>query len=333
MRPHHPAMLAFVLWLAPAQAQVTSGMPIPASEHVLDTAVVRMPGPGMWKIRNGDNVLWVLGTVSPLPAGMAWNASKVRAIVREADAMISAPSVVVGADIGFFGKLALLPSLIGVRANPDGRKLSEVVPAPLYARWSVLKQRHMGRDDSVENWRPIFAAGKLYDEATRRIGLSGRDVVYAEINEAMKARGLKPVNVSARIKIANPKAVVKEFKGARFADIECFEKTLDRVEMDLPVLAARANAWATGDVQALTTLRHPDLGDVCERAMLGGQFAAKYGMDALEAQSRRKWIAEAGASLARHRVTLAILPMNDVLAPDGLVAELANKGYVVEAPR
>lgn len=333
MQSHRLAIFALAAALSPAHAQVdASTAPAASDERVLDTAVVRVPGPGMWKVRKGENTLWVLGTVSPLPAGMAWNSSKARSVIRQADAVIDAPSVVVDADIGFFGKLALLPSLVGVRSNPGDKELRDVLPAPLYAQWSALKQRYIGRDRSIEEWRPIFAGMKLYEEAIRDNGLSGRDVVFAELDEALKARGLMSVSVSARVKIKNPKAIVKEFKTTQLGDIECFEKTLDRVEHDLPVLAARAQAWAAGDLQALASLRNPDLGDVCKRAMLGGDFAAKHGMDALEAQSRRKWIAEAESSLARHRVTFAVLPMNEVLAPGGLVAALAAKGYTVEAP-
>ena len=316
---------------AQAPAAAPAGEPT-AGDRVLDTTVVRVPGPGMWQVRKGGNTLWVLGTVSPLPAGMAWNSSKARGVLRQADAVIAAPSVVVDADIGFFGKLSLLPSLVGVRANPDGKQLRDVLPPALHARWLMLKQRHIGRDKSIEEWRPMFAGLKLYEEAIRDQGLSGRNVVREELAATMKQRGLKPVSVSARVKIKNPKAVVKEFKSAQFGDLECFEKTLDRVEHDLPALAARANAWAVGDVRALGRLRHPDLGDVCERALLAGQFAAKHGIDTLEAEARRKWIAEAEASLARHRTTFAVLPMNDVVAANGLLAALAAKGYAVEAP-
>ena len=100
-----------------------------------------------------------------------------------------------------------------------------------------------------------------------------------------------------------------------------------------PAGVARADAWARGDIDALRSLRHQDLADVCERAMLGGQFASKYGIDRLEAEARAKWIAQVESSLSKHRVTFATLPLREVLSPDGLVAALAAKGYVVEAPR
>lgn len=300
--------------------------------RVLETAVVRAPGPGMWKVRRGDNTLWILGTVSPLPAKMAWNSARMRAVVATADEVIAEPNVTVDADVGFFGKLALLPSLVGVRALPDDKTLRDVLPAEQYARWQALKQRYIGRDESMERWRPIFAGGELYSKAIERQGLTGRDVVRSAIAEAVKARGLKPVVPTAKVKVANPKKALKDFKAAQFADLECFTKTLDRVEFDLASLSARADAWATGDIASLRAIRHPDLQAVCERAMLGGAFASKYGFDTLEAQARAKWIAEAEASLSRNRTTFAALPMSEVLQPDGLVAALAAKGYAVEAP-
>ena len=316
-----------------AAAQQTGAPAASASDApVLETAVVRAPGPGMWKVRRGENTLWVLGTVSPLPAGMVWNSARMRSVVASADEVISEPNVSVDADVGFFGKLALLPSLIGVRSLPDDRTLKDVLPAATYARWATLKQRHIGRDESIERWRPIFAAGELYSKAVERQGLTGRDIVRNAVNDAVKARGLKWVTPTVKIKVANPKKVVKEFKAADFADVECFTKTLDRVEYDLDALGARAQAWARGDIATLRTIRHPDLQMVCERAMLGGAFASKYGFDTLEAQARAKWLAEVEASLARNRTTFTVLPMSDVLQPDGLVAALAAKGYVVEAP-
>ena len=314
-----------------AQAQ-TLAMEGASSDRVLDSAVVHAPGPGLWQVHKGDHTLWILGTVSPLPAGMAWNATKVRAVVMQADEVIGAPSITVGADIGFFGKLALLPSLIGVRGNPGGKSLRESLPEPTYARWLRLKQRHLGRAASVEQWRPIFAGMELYQAAIKRQGLSGRGVVHEQLAGAMKTRGLKAVDVSARTKVANPRGAVREFKASGFADAECFSKTLDRVEYELPLLAARAQAWASGDVAALAALREPSPDDVCQRAMLGGQFGAKYGIDTLEAKSRVKWVAEAESSLLRNRTTFAVLPMHDVLSTNGLVAMLAQKGYRVEAP-
>lgn len=300
--------------------------------RVLETAVVRAPGPGMWRVSRGDHVMWVLGTVSPLPAGMVWNSARMRSVVASADEVMFEPSVTVDADIGFFGKLALLPSLVGIRDLPDDAKLRDVVPPASYARWLRLKQRYIGNDSGVESWRPIFAAARLYDEALKSRRLSSRRVVGDALGEALKARGLKGVSTAAKVTIPNPKKALKEFKGTQLADVQCFDRILDRVENDLDVLQARADAWATGDIATLRRLDRPDPADACENAVLSGAFAQKYGLDRLQAQAKAKWIAEAEASLARNRVTFGTVPMRELLTPGGVVATLAAKGYVVEAP-
>ena len=46
-----------------------------ASEPVLEAVVVTgvQPGPGLWKVSKGEHVLWILGTLSPLPNQMQWD--------------------------------------------------------------------------------------------------------------------------------------------------------------------------------------------------------------------------------------------------------------------
>lgn len=334
MRTSH-VLLALLLPVASA-ASAQSPTPVPQASategRVLDNTVVRAPGPGLWRVQRGENTMWILGTVSPLPAGMVWNSARMRAVVASADEVMYEPSVMVDADVGFFGKLALLPSLIGIRDLPDDAKLRDVVPAASYARWLRLKQRYIGNDSGIESWRPIFAAAKLYDEALKSRRLSSKRVVSDALGDALKARGLKGVASSAKVTIPNPKKAVKEFKGTQLADVQCFDRLLDRVENDLDALQARAEAWATGDIATLRRLDRPDPADACENAVLSGAFAQKYGLDRLEAQAKAKWLAEAESTLGRHRVTFATLPMRELLASNGLAASLAAKGYAVDAP-
>ena len=316
----------------PAHAQTVPAEPQAVTADVLDTATVHAPGPGMWKVTRGDHTMWILGRVSPLPAGMVWNAARVRSVIASADEVVAEPAVMVDADIGFFGKLALLPSLVGIRDLPDDRQLRDVLPAASYTRWSGLKQRYLGNESKVEHWRPIFAAGRLYDEALADRHLSRKALVGQTVAELLKSRDMKPVSVAARLKIGDPKKALRDFKGTQLADLRCFDRVLDHVDRDLDVLDARAQAWAAGDVATLRSLDRDDPADACEDALLSGAFAQKYGLDTLQAQARSKWMAEVESSLASHRVTFATLPMHEVLSGNGLVAALASKGYRVEAP-
>jgi len=44
------------------------------------------------------------------------------------------------------------------------------------------------------------------------------------------------------------------------------------------------------------------------------------------------WLAEAERALASNASTVAVLPMRDILRPDGYLAGLQARGYVVEEP-
>ena len=83
------AVLAMALWCAAgAQAQAPTGGPT-----VVDLAPVVVsgvqPGPGMWKVTGSDgHALWILGTVSPLPAKLDWRADEVQAVIASGVFMI-----------------------------------------------------------------------------------------------------------------------------------------------------------------------------------------------------------------------------------------------------
>lgn len=325
---------AAVVALFAAAGSHAQSRPVPAAERVLDSAVVRgvVPGPGLWKVRKGENTLYVLGLQSPLPKRMEWNAAKVRAVIAKADEVIAEPSISVGSDLGFFAKVALVPSLLKMGNNPGGKMLRDMVPAASYARWLVLKHRYLGRGNGVEKKRPMVAANELFMAAIRKSGLDGPDRVQREIDRAVKKRGLKPTSPRVEIRIADIKGAVRDLRAAHLADLDCFEKTLDRLETDVGAMRLRADAWAEGDIPRLRALQRPDQFEACKNAILKSALAEKYGLDDAEAQARQKWLAAAESALRRNRVTFATLRMRDLFGANGALATLAARGYVVEEP-
>jgi len=61
---------------ASAQDAPPSTTTVPELETVLVTGV--QPGPGMWKVSKGEHVLWVLGTLAPLPKHISWQSHDVQ---------------------------------------------------------------------------------------------------------------------------------------------------------------------------------------------------------------------------------------------------------------
>lgn len=312
----------------------STGTPPPADGRLIDTITVsgRQPGPGLWKVSKGEHVLWILGTLSPLPRGMEWDAQNVEEIVAGAQELILAPSVYIKSDVGFFGRLAMIPTAFKARKNPDGKLLQDLVPEADYARWQVLKARYIGNDRGIEQWRPIFAAFELYNRAIKASGMTTSSVVGERVGAIAKRAKLTTTSSRVELKITNAKGLLKEFTKTSLDDIQCFTLTLSRLENDVANMAARANAWATGDIASLRDLPFRNQFTACNAAFTEAALARKAGIQDLAQQMERKWMANAEAALARNASTFATLPIAELLKPDGYVAKLRAKGYVVESP-
>lgn len=77
---------------------VAEAGPIKDLETLVVTGV--QPGPGLWRVSHEGNVLWILGTVSPLPAKMKWESAEVEAVIADSQQVLLPPSVTMTADVG-----------------------------------------------------------------------------------------------------------------------------------------------------------------------------------------------------------------------------------------
>jgi hypothetical protein len=291
------------------------------------------PGPGLWRVSKGDNVLWILGTQSPLPRRIKWDTSIVERTLAQSQEMIGSPWVGLQKEIGVFRGMTLLPTALRARRDPDGRTLDEIVPPMQYARWQVLKSRYIGVGKrGIEEWRPVFAALELYEKAIEHSGMSLSNVVGKEIARIARRKGVKTIQVKVEIAIDDPRRALKEFAASPLDDLDCFDKTLNRIERDLGNMAARANAWSVGDIDALRALPVQNQFVACSAAFTEAGLARKYGIDDLQQQIEGKWLATAESALARNRSTFALLPIGQLLKSDGYLSKLQAKGYVVQTP-
>lgn len=318
-----------------AQAHATPAQEAPPAVIDLAPVVVSgvQPGPGLWKVTGNDgHTLWILGSVSPLPAKLDWRADEVQAVIASAGEVLGPPGWTLDADVGFFKGLTLLPIAMKAAHDPQGRRLDEILPAPVYARWLPLKQRYLGRDRGVEKDRPLVAATRLYAKALDTVGLGRGTPMSAVLDKAYKARGLTPVVTRVVIKIDDPRQALKEVRGSTLQDLQCFERTLDVVEHQLPLLVERANAWAMGDIQALQRLAVQSQYDACVDAVAATDFGRRRGLAGVEQQAADKWLRMARAALAKNATTFAVVPVHALVQPGGYLARLQQAGYVVEAP-
>ena len=325
-----------------AQPAVQTGTPAAASaerEPDLETLLVvgTQPGPGMWKVSRNDNVLWIVGSQTPVPQKMQWRAKGVEATVAKAQEVLGEPSLSVSLkQIGYFRALTLFPSAMEVQKNPNNGVLRDIIPPEQYARWLVLRDKYIDgyntEDNDIERWRPVFAALTLYRRAIEKIGLTNRGVVWPVVEAAAKKHKVKITEVRFEPAIDNARAAVKELNKTRLEDLDCFVKTLDRIDTDIAAMRSRANAWAVGDIDAIRALPAIDQRTACTNALQNANATKLLGVGNLEAKIAATWLTAAEAALKKNKVTVAVLPMNQLLSPTGYLAQLKARGYVVEIP-
>ena len=335
--------MRLILWLSlclivlsPVSAQEPLGDPVAGGDiRDMEAVVVSgaQPGPGLWKVYSGEHTLYILGTLSPLPTRMEWRSQQVASVLDEAGVVLGPPGISIGTGMGMLRSLTLLPSALRATNNPEGETLKDVLPADVYARWSVLKARYMGRDRGIEKKRPMFAAAELYAKAVKRIGLRG-GVVGPVIEEALKRRKMKQTSTVLALTIDDPRDALAEFRGehARQEDIDCFSRTMDIVEHGLPDMVARANAWAVGDIDALRSMPIESQYRACLSAWSSSEVVRKRGMTDIDQRVRAHWMEVAESSLREHEVVFATLPIAELLRPGGYVELLTAKGYEIESP-
>jgi uncharacterized protein YbaP (TraB family) len=298
----------------------------------MDEVVVsgEQPGPGLWKVTRGDHVLWVLGTLTPLPKKMTWRSREVETVISQSKEVIGQESV--SANVGFFRAVTLLPSLLHARYNPDGAQLKDVLPPDLYARWARLKAIYLGDDAGIEKWRPMFAALRLYMKAIDRSGLTQSNLVWPVVSQAAKKYDVHVTKLEIKLDVDKPKEMLRDFsKTPKDADVGCLEATIERLETDLGPMRQRANAWATGDVAALQQLPFPNQEAMCIEAFTSAP-GLQDKLNALKTRFVDEWVFAAESALSRNEVSFAMLPMSDLLRPDGRMSKLRAKGYAVEQP-
>jgi uncharacterized protein YbaP (TraB family) len=328
--------LATPAWTQNAAPASASSAPSPSHVNapLLQTVSVTgvQPGPGLWKVSKGDHVMWVLGTLSPLPKHMQWRSTEVEDTLAHSQELLESPTAELKVDAGFFGKLALLPSVYSARKNPGGESLQQILPPEIYARWEVAKQQYFGDDNGIEYWRPILVAMKLYQKALDRAGLTGRGDVVNTVEKLARKHDVKSTPIKYKLVIEHPRDAVETIKQTNLHDISCFNQTLNTVENDMGALTQRANAWSTGDMQTLRSFTLNDRYESCVIAVINADFAQQLGLHDLPERMAAIWLTAAQSAMSRNAQTFAVLPMEQIMSPDGFLAQLKAKGYTVRSP-
>jgi uncharacterized protein YbaP (TraB family) len=317
---------ALLALLAAASGPLGATDNVPIAEVVEEITVTgERAGPGLWKLRNGDNTLYILGTLSPLPKKLEWRSREVEDVLARAQQFIPA-NPKVDADIGPIKATQLYLQWRKLRGNADKETLESVLTPDLFERFEALRQKYAPDNLGMLKRRPVLAAGELWLDALSRSGLTPRDNIGKSVEKLARSRRV-PI-VTRTLKIEDPKGTLAEVAQIPLeAEIRCMTAMLGRMETDLTAARQRAEAWSVGDVAALRSSTVSDQQEVCRSALLSGQKIAS-----LRKEFEDGWFDMAVAALEKHPTTLAIMPIDNLLRRDGPLDRMRARGYLVEEP-
>lgn len=315
-------LLALVLIFA-GLAQAHAQIPADASEEIIVTG--ERSGPRVWRISKDGHELVVFGTISPLPKGVKWNSKTVEALIGDADVVTSTRITVNFPGVGPFKLVGLLLEFRKQSKSAEGAKLKDVLDPDLYARFSAARARYGAAPDEWETLRPLVAAGRLREQAYDEINLKTQDLV-GDVQKIAKKKKKKWTTTSLTYK-GNAKLALREaFAAADQNEIGCLKETLDQLELDLPSLRSRANAWARGDVASLRAMPEPQRRKSCADVLRGSKELSR-----LLDEANAKWRETVEQSVQKNSSTFLVADIDTLLFGDFLKS-YRDKGYKIEEP-
>jgi uncharacterized protein YbaP (TraB family) len=290
----------------------------PAAQAAVEEIVVvgERPGPGLWKISRGGHVLWIMGTLSPLPKRLIWRSEQVESIIADC-AEILGPYTV---------------SLNVEQADPltsKSHSLKSTLSAGDYARWLKLRARYVDSRVEDENLLPAAAALVLQSSAYSKVGLSYADELWKTIADLAFANSvsIRSLDMSGEAETSH-----KLFAWHSNGDgIKYLEETMDRIDADDRSVLARANAWAAGDIKTLRALTRTDE----HYSMLlahSWPYLSREEADRVLINAQDVLVRELDHAVERNEVTFAAIPINLLFQENGVLTKLRWNGLTVEDP-
>jgi uncharacterized protein YbaP (TraB family) len=289
---------------------------------VMDELIVNgeRAGPGMWHVRNGSSQLWILGSMSPLPRGITWRSKQVETVLQTtSQVLVQKPF-----EIGVARILWLLLTERSSLMVHGGKRLADVMPPQLHARFAAQRDKYTDDPKKWERYRPLIAAAFLTQAAYHQVGLSARLDLGAAMRILAKKHGVRIEEIQTA-GVGDVMQALKSMPPA--AENACVEASLVTIEKGLNRLVDRAQAWANGNVELIEHSTSAAEVDSCRAAL----DTAKGASD-LIVQLRQSWLAAMDKYLQSGATSIAVVNMDLLLEHGGLLEQLKSKGYEIIAP-
>ncbi|HZF28549.1 MAG TPA: TraB/GumN family protein [Gammaproteobacteria bacterium] len=334
-------LLLPLLCSLPVLAAAQTGASAETPDEIIVTG--RQPGPPMWRVINGENVLWIFPQLTPVPKDMIWESDKAAAVIARAQEVLQLPNI--GVDVSTRVYLNPVNLFRGMRLakrlsrDPAGRTLEEALPPALYARFLALEAKYFPNDsEELEELRPAFAAERMVGSVQSKEGLGGDGDIMKTLQRLIRRnRDAERTEIEVKVDLEGGFGeLAKRAEGLTASldpalELECFESQLSRMENDVDEMRRRANSWARGYIDDFRGAPLPGSDEDSCLALIVSSSERDVFVDT-RAKLDTLWLENAERALHAHRTTFAILPIGDLLRSEGPIAKLKAKGYEVREP-
>lgn len=313
-------------------SQATQNNQAIALEDSIEEVIVngRRPGPPLWRMENGENTLWIFAVVSPMPKSFEWDSSTVEHILSESQEYFPVIEKRVTASLlNPIKAIGMLRRFNKLKKIPGDRTLADYLSEAEYEQFLNLKKSFARNQKKIEKLTPLFVAQELYQGAQREYGLIGSQKISKAIDKLAKKnkKKLQITKINVREKI-EPKPIFNAIENLSDAEHqECLSLAMKTLDNKISSLINYALLWADGDPQALVDQTHPPVQDVCADFFLSSQQARR-----IIKKSQELWLDAAQQALETNRSSFAVMELDQVIEPNGLLRQLAARGYKLIGP-
>ncbi|HEY2146169.1 MAG TPA: TraB/GumN family protein [Steroidobacteraceae bacterium] len=290
--------------------------------QALDEIVVtaERAGPGMWHVHRDAANVWILGSIAPLPRDITWRSKQVENVLESTSQVLVQKPI----EISIPRVLWMLIADRKYLMVGGGKRLKDVMPPDVHARFALQRSRVGEDEDKWERYRPIIAAAFLQQAAFHQVNLSMRLDLGAALRKLAEKHGVRV----EEIKVAGVSDMLEALKTMPpVTERTCVEASLTTIESGLPRLVERAQAWANGNVERLENLSELKEVDACRTALDQGKGASD-----VISRIRQTWLENIEKYLRAPGTTIAVVNLDMLLEKGGLLDELRARGYEVDAP-
>ena len=303
----------------PWSAPPPTAAPIGASAADVSVSPVevvkRLQGPALWKVTKGSSQVFILGAATPLPHMLQWDTVRLENALNGASALYLEPRP-------SLSPIELMKLAVdrGALQLPRGQTLETALPPLEKARFLRLMTTIHGKAETYDRWKPAIAGLFLVSDYRKAAGLSdgkpGTTVMHLAEDAHVPVRYVGDFRLDPYVATAAKLSMAD--------NVACFDAALSDIDQESAHAQTMAAAWAKADLKTV--------GQTYKASLLTGCLERIPSMEGLIERGTQQGVETIETALVSPGKAVAVIDLNFLLRPDGVLDRLRKQGATITVP-